>query len=139
MEFDVNWLSVILATFSAFVVGAAWYSRPLLGNQWMKLSGVTEEMVKKGPGVRAWAQTGLAAFLQAFVLYNVIYLWDFYYTDNSWFSAAIIASLVMWAGFQLAVLLTHDSFEQRPIKLTLINAGNQLVTLLVMGVIIGLL
>ena len=37
------------------------------------------------------------------------------------------------------VWLTHDAFEGRPLKLTAINLGNELVTIMAMGLIIGLL
>ncbi len=42
-------------------------------------------------------------------------------------------------GFTAARFITHDAFEERPAKLTVKNIGNELVTLLLMGLIIGLI
>ena len=36
MEFSFNWLAILAATLSAFVVGFLWYG-PLLGKAWMVL------------------------------------------------------------------------------------------------------
>ncbi|MFN3237701.1 MAG: DUF1761 domain-containing protein [Pseudomonadales bacterium] len=38
----INWLSVLGAAVSAFVVGGLWYG-PLFGKAWMAETGVTEE------------------------------------------------------------------------------------------------
>jgi hypothetical protein len=45
----------------------------------------------------------------------------------------------LWLGIALVSVLTHNTFEQRPWKLTLINVANILVTMVVMAVIIGLM
>lgn len=139
MDIEVNWLAVGLATLVSFVVGGLWYSPIMFLKQWMKLAGITDKQMKKGPGGRGWVLTAVGAFLQAFVLYHVTYLSDYFYTDYSWLQAALTSAFFMWLGFQLAMVLTHDSFEQRRLKLTAINAGSQLATLLAMGLIIGLL
>lgn len=139
MEIDVNWFAVGLATFASFVVGGLWYSPILFLKQWSKLAGISKEQLKKGPGGRGWLLTALGALLQAYVLYHVTFLSDYFYTDYSWLQAALSSAFFMWLGFQLAMLLTHDSFEQRPFKLTAITAGSQLATLLAMGLVIGLL
>lgn len=38
----VNYIAVILAAVAANVLGFIWYG-PLLGKQWMKLSGMSQE------------------------------------------------------------------------------------------------
>lgn len=139
MEIGVNWAAVGLAMLASFIVGSLWYSPLLFMEQWRKLVGLSKEDIKKGPGGRGWFFTVLAAFLQAYVLYHVTYLSDFFYTDFSWFQAAMASAFFMWLGFQLSMILTHDSFEQRRLKLSAMTAGNQLVTLLAMGLAIGLL
>ncbi|HSX02405.1 MAG TPA: hypothetical protein VLI05_03785 [Candidatus Saccharimonadia bacterium] len=35
--------------------------------------------------------------------------------------------------------ITHDAFEGRPVKLTILNLSNELVTIMLMGLIIGLM
>ncbi|HMY36376.1 MAG TPA: DUF1761 domain-containing protein, partial [bacterium] len=48
---SLNWLAIIVASISAFVLGGIWYSPLMFGNAWMKVAGMTEESVKQGnPG-----------------------------------------------------------------------------------------
>jgi hypothetical protein len=44
----------------------------------------------------------------------------------------------LWLGFTAARFATHDAFEGRPHKLTLLNLGNEFVTIMLMSLIIGL-
>src|SRR4249920_2697760 len=44
----VNWLAVLVAGISAFVLGGVWYSPALLGKAWMKENNFTVESVQKG-------------------------------------------------------------------------------------------
>ena len=44
MDFaSINWLAVLVAGISAFVVGGIWYSPGLFGKAWMKDNNFTEE------------------------------------------------------------------------------------------------
>lgn len=137
MEVDINWAAVALATLASFVVGFIWYSPPVFGEMWRKLIGMKKETMQKGPAPTAWILTLLGAFLQAYVLAYVTYL-SFTFFDNSWMTTSLMTAFYMWIGFQLSMILTHDVFEQRPNKLTMLTAGNQLATLLAMGLVIGI-
>ncbi|MGC9355126.1 MAG: DUF1761 domain-containing protein, partial [Mariniphaga sp.] len=44
---SINYLAVIVAALSSFMVGWIWYG-PLFGKSWMKLHGFTEEELKEG-------------------------------------------------------------------------------------------
>lgn len=139
MDIDVNWMAVILATISSFAVGALWYSPLLFLEPWRKLTHLSKDDIKKGPSGRGWALTAVGGFLQALMLYYSTFLLEYFDTDFTWFSAALSSAVALWLGLQVAMLLVHDSFEQRPIKLTAITAGSQLATLVVMALIIGLM
>lgn len=137
MGVQINWLAVGLATLSSFVVGMIWYAKPVFGNTWMKLVDMTDEKQKKGM-MRAMCRSLVASFLTAFVLAHVVYLANqFYKADHSFFYNAMMTAGWLWLGFAAATIVRHDSFEQRRSKLTLINLGSSLVTILVMGAIIG--
>jgi hypothetical protein len=45
--------------------------------------------------------------------------------------------VILWAGFTAARFITHDAFEGRPSSLTVMNIAHELVTLVIMGIIIG--
>lgn len=40
---DLNYWAVLVATFSAFVIGGLWYSPVLFDKKWMSLNGFTDE------------------------------------------------------------------------------------------------
>ena len=137
MDVEINGWAVAAATAMSFVVGMIWYAPVVFGETWRKLIKMDKKTMQKGPEPISWVYTLVGAGLQAFVLAHVTYL-SYSFFDESWMASALMTSLWMWAGFQLSMLFTHDTFEQRPVKLTLLNAGNQLATLLAMALVIGL-
>ncbi|GAA1323836.1 hypothetical protein GCM10020360_25920 [Nonlabens tegetincola] len=60
---------------------------------------------------------------------------EFY--GGSFLSAALVTGLLLRAGFTAARFVTHDAFEGRPVKLTMLNIAHELDTVLVMSVILG--
>ncbi len=61
----INWLAVLVAGLSAFVVGGIWYSRPLFGNAWMVDSNLTEDQIKQGNKGRIFGFTAVFSLLMA--------------------------------------------------------------------------
>ena len=136
MDVQINYVAVILATLSSMVVGATWYAQTVFGSSWAKLAKVkikteTADMLKP-MGI-----TLVVSFITAFVLAHVIFL-SHHFFKNSFLQDALMTSFWVWLGFTAARFITHDAFDGRPQKLTLINIGNEFVTILVMGLIIGL-
>lgn len=135
MNVEVNFLAVVLAMLSSMVVGFIWYARPVFGNTWMKLAKV------RGDGSSVFkpiAITALASLVTAYVLAHVTYLSNQFF-QNSFLNDALMTAFWMWLGFTAARFVTHDAFESRPYKLTLLNIGNELVTFMAMGLVIGLI
>lgn len=137
MDVDINWLAVILATVSSMIVGSVWYAKPVFGKQWMKLVGMTDEKANRG-ATKAIIVTIIVSFLTAFVLAHVTFLSHEYF-NNSYLQDAVSTAFWLWLGLTAARFITHDAFEGRPAKLTVMNVAHEFVTLVVMGVIIGLL
>lgn len=137
MDFEVNIWAVLVATAASFIVGMIWYAPQVFGERWRKLIKMDKKVMDKGPAPSAWVLTVVGALLQAYVLAHVTHLTSHFFEDYSWMQAALMSGFWMWAGFQLSMILTHDSFEQRPISLTILTAGNQLVTLMAMALAIG--
>ena len=135
MEVQVNMWAVLLATISSMVVGGIWYAKPVFGRSWQKLVGLKDGEMGKDAGMGLGIAL-VAGFITAYVLAHVTYLSNVFY-GNSFMNAALGTAFWMWLGFQLTVIIVHNTFEQRRKKLTLMTAANQLVTLLVMAGIIG--
>jgi hypothetical protein len=50
---------------------------------------------------------------------------------------AVLTSVILWIGFTAARMITHDLFERRNSSLTVLNLAHELVTVVVMGLVIG--
>jgi hypothetical protein len=118
------------------VVGSIWYAPKVLGNKWAKLAQLTPAHMRKGMA-RGLAITFAASLITAYILAHMIFVTHKFFANN-YMQDAVTTAFWLWLGFTAARILVHDIFEKRPIKLTLITLGNELVILLVMGVIIGL-
>jgi hypothetical protein len=139
MEVDVNYLAVLLAGVSSMVVGAIWYSRSVFGEVWMKLAKVKMNgKMTAMDNIRLYGLTFVASLVMAYVLAHVTFLSNDFF-GGSFLSSALTTAFWLWLGFTAVRFLTHDLFEGRPMKLTLLSAGNELATVMVMALVIGLM
>ena len=124
------------ADLSSMVVGMIYYAKPVFGDAWQKMVKLDEAKMKQGMGP-AMTKSIIASLVTAYVLAHVTYLSSVYFVDGTFMSAALTTAFWLWLGISATTIVVHDAFEQRPMKLTAMNAGNQLFTLLAMGLIIG--
>lgn len=126
----INWLAVIVAGLSAFMVGGIWYSRPLFGNAWMVDSNLTEEQIKKGNKGKIFGFTLVFSLIMAVNL--AMFLADAK-TNASWGGTAGFLAGV-WTFCAIAI---HSLFELKSWRHIFINGGYSVVSLTLMGLIIG--
>jgi uncharacterized membrane protein YeaQ/YmgE (transglycosylase-associated protein family) len=137
MSVEVNWIAVIAATVSAMVVGFIWYAPSVFGNTWMALAKL--DKTKQGKGVvSSMLAAVIGSLLTAYILAHVSYLAHAFF-KNSFFMDSVNTAFWLALGIAATTLAIHNSFEQKPWKLTAIAIGNRFVTLIVMGAVIGLL
>lgn len=137
MNVEVNYLAVVLAMVSSMVVGAVWYAKPVFGKEWAKMVGLTDKKMQEG-AAQAMGITVVVSLVTAYVLAHVSFLSNQYF-GNSFLQDSLTTAFWLWLGLTAARFITHDAFERRPAKLTLMNVAHELVTLLVMGGVIGVL
>jgi len=137
MSVEINWLAVVLATVSTMVVGSIWYTPSVFGTMWMKLAKV-KPTGKASDATSAILVTLVVSFISAYVLAHVTFLAHEFF-KNSMLQDALSTAFWVWLGFTAARFITHDAFEMRPKKLTLLNISHEFVTFMVMGLIIGLI
>lgn len=132
---EINYWAVLLATASSMVVGSVWYAPKVFGTRWSKLANV--DMDRPGSSATmAIITTVIVSFVTAWVLAGAAAIaWHFY--DGSFFWAAVVTGVLLWAGFTAARFITHDAFEGRPTALTTMNIAHELVTIVIMAVLIG--
>lgn len=135
MDVQVNYIAVILAMVSSLVVGSFWYAQGVLGRPWAKLAKV--DLTKSSKNVAGpIIATMVVSLVTAYVLAHVAFLSNQFF-HNSFLQDSLTIAFWLWLGLIAARFITHDAFEGRPAKLTLINVAHEFVTLMVMGAIIG--
>jgi hypothetical protein len=129
-EQAVNWLAVVAAALSAFVLGGLWYSPLLFGKIWMRASGVTPEQAEQG----AAKVFGIAFVLEFLMAANLAMFLNDPGTTLSWGATAGFLAGVGWIAFGIGVI---SLFERRPLSYMLVNGAYMGVSLTVMGAILG--
>ncbi|MEO8261503.1 MAG: DUF1761 domain-containing protein [Pseudolysinimonas sp.] len=127
MELSINWLAVLLAAISAFVIGGLWYSL-LFAKPWQRAAGVTDEQLKTGM-VRIFVGSFLLAVVMAASLAAFI--------GAGGAAFGLFAGLAAGLTWVAAAFGINYLFERRSIRLFLINASYNVVSFTVMGLIIG--
>lgn len=126
---NINWLSVIVAAISSFLIGGIWYG-PIFGKSWMTEFGFTEEYLEQRSMPKVFGLSLLLSFVAAMVL-------ELFIGVNADVVFGATAGFFVgfgWVGAMLGILYL---FEMRSLKAYLINAGYCVVTLTLMGVILG--
>jgi hypothetical protein len=127
---SINWLAILVAGLSAFVLGGVWYSPALFGNAWMKENKFSVDDVKRGNKAKIFGWSFVLALLMAVNL--AMFLADAK-TDLAWgITAGFLAGIWVFCGIAITSL-----FEQRSSRYIFINGGYQVVALTLMGAIIG--
>lgn len=127
MVIKVNYLAVVAAAVAAFVASSAWYT--LFGNQVAELSGV-------GPAAAATpASTMLFVVAQSLVVAFMLAYFVARLGITGWKDSARVGLLV-WV-FPATILLGSVVHENVPLMLAAIHAGDWLVKLLLLAVIVG--
>lgn len=137
LDVQVSLLGVLLAALSSMVVGAFWYNPSVFGALWMRLTGVKMDAAKEKHMAATFFFVFLASLLMAYVLAHVSYLAQSFF-GGSFLGNALSTAFWMWLGFVATRFYVHDAFEGRPKALTALNAAHELVTLLAMGLCIGM-
>ena len=127
---NINYLAVLAAAASSFVIGGMWYSPILFGNIWLRETGLSDvDLRKRNMGI---------VFSTSFLLSLVIAFNLAAFLDGppnlTWGATAGALAGIGWVA--TAVAITY-LFVARSIKLFLINAGYHAVTFIIMGAIIG--
>ena len=127
----INWLAVLVAGLSAFILGGVWYSPALFGNAWMKENKLTVEEVKNGNKGKIF---GWALVLALIMSVNLAMFLADEKTDIVWGTmAGMLAGIWVFAGIAITGL-----FEHKTARYIFINGFYQLIALALMGAIIGL-
>ena len=126
---DLNYWAVLVAAVSGFLIGGIWYAPFLFGKAWMEDCGLKEDDLKSGGG-----KTFGISFI--FSIVSSIFL-ALITQGHPGLMSGIHIGLFISIGFIATAIGVNYMFERKPFRLFLINAGNQVVTYVVMGAILG--
>ena len=127
---SINYLAVVAAAASTFVIGGLWYSPLLFQQAWMKANRFTEADVRTGNQAVIF---GLAFAFAVIMAFNLAMFLNAPDTTTTWGATAGLLSAV-WVVLGIG---TVALFERRPFAYTAINGGYWVVAFVVMGAILG--
>lgn len=126
----INWLAVVAAALSAFILGGLWYG-PLFGKAWMRENNFTEEYVKAGNKGKIFG----FSFLWSLVM--SVNLAMFLNAPGTTLAFGVGAGFAAGFGWVAMGMFISGLFERRSVAYMLINGGYMTVSLTLMGAILG--
>jgi hypothetical protein len=142
MNIEVNFLAVLLAGVVSMVAGFIYYSPAVLGKPWMKYMKYSPDELKKDQKQmgKFYGVSFVLSLVTAYVLYHTMVMsMNFFGYDSV--STGLTSAFWMWLGFVLPVQVTGVIFSKDhssdAFKALAINSGYQLVSLVLMGLVIG--
>lgn len=127
---NLNWLVIIVAAVSAFVLGGLWYSPLMFVKRWMKETGITEESTKNANMFKIFGLAFLLSLIASFFLAMFIGA-----EAGAGFGA--MAGFMAGLGWVFTFMGISYLFESRTLAHFLINSTYSIVSLTIMGLIIG--
>jgi len=126
---SINWLAVVVAALSAFVLGGIWYG-PLFKHAWCREAGVDPCVAPAHPA-RVFATAFVASFIAAAAFAWII-------GPAPGLRMAVIDGAVVGAGLVAASFAINYAFARRSLKLWLIDGGYHTLQFTLYGLILGL-
>lgn len=138
MDFSsINWLAVLLCVVASMVIGSVWFSPKVFFNSWWKAIGKTDKDAPGGTNMGVmWGGTVLASVVQAIFMGLMVNAMGSMTAGGATWSSGAMAGFFLWLGFVAPSSLTNKLFAER-LPAWFYEAGNHLVTFLVMGAIQG--
>jgi hypothetical protein len=130
----VNYIAVLVAAIAVFVLGWLWYSPFLFYKPWMRARGLDPVAAMSGakmPGGKL-----VIELLRCIVLAYVIARFAALLGISSWMGA-VHFGLLLWIGFPVILLIGSILWENTPVKVAAIHAGDWLVKMLVIPIIVS--
>lgn len=127
---NLNWLAVISAAVSAFILGGLWYSPLLFAKRWMKETGITEESTKNANMFKIFSLGFILSLLAAFFL-------AMFLGAKAGPGYGALAGFMAGFGWVFTFMGISYLFESRTFAHFMINSLYSIVSLTVMGLIIG--
>lgn len=128
---DINWLAVVLAALTAFVLGGVWYSPLLFAKPWQRLAGLSDEDLASGNPAITYGVSFLLALVAAAVF-------GLFLGPDPAPAFAVGAGAAAGLGWVATSFGINYQFERRSPALLAINGGYHTLQFTLFGLILGL-
>ena len=128
---DINWLAVLAAAASSFVIGGLWYSPALFGKAWQRSAGITDEQLKNGNLAKIYGGSLVLSIIAAAVF--ALFLGP--EPGVGFATSAGFAAGLCWVAASFGI---NYLFERKSCTLFLVNGGYHTVQFTVFGLVLGL-
>ena len=126
----LNIWAILVATVSAFLLGALWYAPFLFGKAWQRANGFGDTP----PATNMGKVFGISFILTLVMSFNLAMFLNDPKTTTSWGATAGFLAGFGWCLMGIGII---SLFERRPLSYVLINGGYLTVALTLMGAILG--
>ena len=158
MEF--NFLAILVAALTSFVVGFVWYHPKVFGTIWMKEAGLTQEQLAKGNMLKIFGLTFIFSFMLALMMPILVihqmgavsmiggpdmiatakpsylsFVSD-YGNEFRSFKHGALHGFMSGVFLAMPIIAMNGLFERKTWKYSAVHAGYWIVMLTVMGAII---
>ncbi|MCL4274573.1 MAG: DUF1761 family protein [Anaerolineales bacterium] len=138
---SINWLAVVLCVVASLIIGSIWFSPKVFFPAWMKAiekTGMSDSNDQNmAPVIRIFGLTILASLVQAVFMGLMVNLMGGI-SGGVTLASGVLTGFLLWLGFVAPSSLTNKLFADR-VKAWYYEAGNHLVTFVVMGAMHGLM
>ncbi|GAA61349.1 hypothetical protein P20652_3226 [Pseudoalteromonas sp. BSi20652] len=128
---DVDYFAILVAALSSFMLGGVWYSKVLFKNAWLESIGLTEQDLQSANPKLIFGGSLFLVFVAALML-------SLFLGKNSDIGEGIGTGFVIGLFWVSSSLGLSYIFEQRPVKLFLINGGYHILQFSLMGLILAM-
>lgn len=132
----INYWAVLVAAIASMVIGGIWWG-PLFGKMWARengfdqLSPEQQQAMKKGM-TWSYLQQLILSFIEAWVIAYVLHKFN-----ESGAVAGLCVGALLWLGFQFPLQYGQKLWSNKKFGIIFAMLANSLITLAVMGAIIG--
>ncbi len=130
MALEINWIAIIVVALIYFAIHFFWYFPFAFGNLWLKLVG--KESEPKSKIIRdtiIMIPTSFITVLFISILMNL--------TGMNDIVSALLLNLILWIGFVATIAINQTNFNDRGLKLFLLEYGFYLIGFLIAGLILA--
>ncbi len=128
---DINWLAVVAAAASAFLLGGLWYSKAMFLKAWQRGSGLTDDQMQKGHPGKIFG----GAFVLSLVAAAVFALFLGPKPEFGFAVGAGGAAGLFWVASSFGI---NYLFERKNCTLFFVNGGYHTIQYTLYGVVLGL-